>query len=168
VDPVSGFARNGTTLAFRRMRRGAGERTRLGVPVALLALVVIAASASADGMRAVSDETQVARGRYLAHDVAMCVQCHTPRDERGDLDLTRLFAGAPIPVGSPFPHRPWAFQAQALAGLPGWTDADAITLLMTGRRPSGVSPSPPMPSFRFTHDDAAAVVGYLRSLGAAR
>jgi len=74
----------------------------------LLALVAIAASASADAMRALSDETQVARGRYLAHDVAMCVQCHTPRDERGDLDLTRLFAGAPIPVGSPFPHRPWA------------------------------------------------------------
>ena len=149
------------------MRSGGEGCTRFGVPVALLALVAIAASASADAMRA-SDETQLARGRYLAHDVAMCVQCHTPRDERGDLDLTRLFAGAPIPVGSPFPHRPWAFQAPALAGLPGWTDADAITLLMTGHRPSGVSPSPPMPSFRFTHDDAAAVVGYLRSLGAGR
>jgi mono/diheme cytochrome c family protein len=144
------------------------DRTRRRLVVASLVGVALAVTGPAFSADVRVDDAQLARGRYLATDVAMCVQCHTPRDARGDLDLTRLFAGAPIPVGSPFPHRPWAFQAPALVGLPGWTDADAITLLMTGRRPSGVSPNPPMPSFRLGRDDAAAVVGYLRALGAAR
>jgi mono/diheme cytochrome c family protein len=124
--------------------------------VLLLTLTGVAAAASrAD---------QVARGSYLVHHVAMCVQCHTPRDANGELDRTRLLKGAPVPVPSPFPGQPWAFTAPAIAGLPGFSDEDEITLLTTGRRPGSAVPKPPMPPFRLTREDAEAVVAYLRSL----
>ncbi len=106
---------------------------------------------------------QLRQGEYLVLHVAMCVQCHTPRDQEGRLDETRLLRGAPMPVQSPFPAFPWAFQAPALAGLPGWTTEEAITLLRTGKRLDGSSPRPPMPPFRFTPEDAAAIVAYLQS-----
>jgi len=107
---------------------------------------------------------QVARGEYLVNQVAMCVQCHTPRDANGDLDRTHLLQGAPMPVSSPFPNKKWAFRAPAIAGLPGWSDEDVVSLLTTGRRLNGYMPNPPMPPFRLSREDAEAVVAYLRSL----
>ena len=110
---------------------------------------------------------RIARGRYLAHHVAMCVQCHSPRLPDGTLDETKLFTGAPVPFAdAPFPGMHWASRAPAIAGLPGFSDEDEIMLLTTGHRGSGRVPDPPMPPFRFDRDDAAAIVAYLRSLGA--
>jgi len=124
--------------------------------VLLLTLTGVAAAASR--------VDQIARGRYLVHHVAMCVQCHTPRDANGELDRTRLLKGAPIPVSSPFPAQRWAFAAPAIAGLPGLSNEDETTLLTTGRRIGSDAPKPPMPPFRLTREDAEAVVAYLRSL----
>jgi mono/diheme cytochrome c family protein len=107
---------------------------------------------------------QSARGDYLVSHVAMCVQCHTPRDSKGELDRTRLFKGAPIPLRSPFPNHGWAFAAPAIASLPGWTDHDAVALLTTGHRLTGHTPKAPMPPFRLSRDDADAVIAFLRSL----
>lgn len=114
--------------------------------------------------RAAEPGGDVSHGRYLVTHVAMCVQCHTPRDADGNLDSTRLLRGAPIPVRSPFPGQVWAFTAPAIAGLPGWSNADAVQLLTTGRRFNGYAPKPPMPSFRLSRADAEAVIAYLRSL----
>jgi mono/diheme cytochrome c family protein len=94
----------------------------------------------------------------------MCVQCHTPRNAQGELDRTRLFQGAPIPVPTPFPMSQWAFEAPKIAGLPGWMAEDAVRLLQTGKSARGYVPRPPMPPFRMTQEDAAAVVAYLKSL----
>jgi mono/diheme cytochrome c family protein len=113
---------------------------------------------------AAAPEEQTVRGSYLVNHVAMCVQCHTPRDANGDLNRARLLKGAPIPVRSPFPNQTWAFAAPAIAGLPGWTTEDAVTLLTTGRRLNGYMPKRPMPPFRLIREDAEAVVAYLRSL----
>src|ERR1043166_1451124 len=107
---------------------------------------------------------QLQHGEYLVMRVAMCVQCHTPRDQQGRLLETRLLQGAPMPVQSPFRSSPWAFQAPTIAGLPGWPAEDAITVLQTGKRRDGSSPRPPMPPFRFTQEDATAIVAYLQSL----
>ena len=106
----------------------------------------------------------VSRGESLANHVAMCVQCHSPRDAQGGLDRTRLFKGAPIPLRSPFPAQNWAFAAPSIAGLPGWMTEDAMTLLTTGRRVSGYTPKPPMPPFRLSREDAEAIIVYLRLL----
>jgi mono/diheme cytochrome c family protein len=59
----------------------------------------------------------------------------------------------------------WASRAPAIAGLPGFSDEDEIALLTTGHRPFAKSPDPPMPPFRFSREDAAAIVAYLRTLG---
>jgi len=107
---------------------------------------------------------QIQHGKYLVEHVAMCVQCHTPRDAKGVLDRTRLLQGAPIPVPGPFPMAQWAFEAPKIAGLPGWTVANAIRLLQTGMSATGYVPRLPMPPFRMTREDAAAAVAYLKSL----
>ena len=107
---------------------------------------------------------QIERGRYLVHDVAQCVQCHTPRNDRGELVERRLLRGAAIPVRSPYNAIPWAFESPQLAGLPGWSEEEIATLLRTGRRPNGYAPRPPMPTFKMIEQDASAVAAYLMSL----
>jgi mono/diheme cytochrome c family protein len=135
------------------------KRGLLFMSFSSLTVILVAAVLSAQ-----EPNNQIETGRYLVERVAMCVECHTPRDARGKLDRTRLLKGAPIPLKSPFRSRPWAFQAPAIAGLPGWSSADTVTLLTTGHRPSGESPKPPMPPYRMSRKDAEAVVAYLTSL----
>jgi mono/diheme cytochrome c family protein len=106
----------------------------------------------------------IARGRYLVHHVAMCVQCHTPRDENGELVLARVLQGSVVPVERPFASLPWAFRAPHIAGLPGYSDAEAMRLLTEGIAANGRRPLPPMPPFRLASEDARAVVAYLRSI----
>ena len=72
--------------------------------------------------------------------------------------------GAPIPVPAPFPTSQWAFEAPKIASLSGWMAEDAVRLLQTGSSAKGYVPRPPMPPFRMTQEDAAAVVAYLKSL----
>lgn len=131
------------------------------VVVLMAGLKLLSASASDS---ATYTEAQIQHGEYLVKHVAMCVQCHSPRLADGQLDRSKLFQGAPMPVRSPFPNTQWAVRTPALAGLPGWADDDIIHFLMTGRRFNGQSPLPPMPPFRMSREDATAVVAYLRSL----
>ncbi len=105
------------------------------------------------------------RGKYFVEQVAMCVQCHTPRDASGGLLRDKYLAGAPVPVNSPpYPNTKWAARAPAIAGLPGYTSEQGIRLLTEGITSNGRRPDPPMPPFRFTRADAAAIVAYLKSL----
>lgn len=139
------------------------DRWWLGVALALgfgLLPTPVAGAQEAVG----TAKSSVQRGHYLVHSVAKCIECHTPRDSRGNLDRTRVLKGAPVPIVSPFPNRPWAFQAPAIAGLPGWTVPEAVQLLTTGRRASGYIPRPPMPEYRLSREDAADVAAYLKSL----
>ncbi|MGH7201198.1 MAG: c-type cytochrome [Planctomycetaceae bacterium] len=134
-----------------------------------VALLIIAAHATGQDDAepidaAAGPASGVDRGRYLVHHVAMCVQCHSPRDAQGGLRERQLLQGAPMPVESPFAGQEWAAYAPRLAGLPGWESGRIVTLLRTGRRPNGESPRPPMPRFQMTEQDARAVVAYLKSL----
>lgn len=106
----------------------------------------------------------VERGKYLVENVAMCVQCHSPRDAKGKLIQGKLLSGARIPVASPWLNEKWAAHAPKIAGLPGWAKEDFVTLLMTGKRPTGEIPRSPMPSFRMTREDAEAIADYLKTL----
>jgi len=130
-------------------------------PIAL-GLVLLGAAAPLPQSK---PDPRIERGRYLVHEVAMCVQCHSPRDANGELIAERLLRGEAIPFSSPYPSQRWAFRAPAIAGLPGYSKADGVRLLMTGLTPSGKTPLPPMPPFRMTKEDAEAVVEYLASLG---
>lgn len=114
--------------------------------------------------QAAGDGEQIQRGRYLVRDVAQCVECHTPRDPRGNLLTDRLLQGAAIPLSSPFPGGDWAFKSPWIAGLKNYDTQTVIHLLQHGRRPDGYTPRRPMPSYRFSEADAQAVVAYLASL----
>jgi mono/diheme cytochrome c family protein len=111
-----------------------------------------------------SSPAAVERGRYLTHDVAMCVQCHSPRDDKGEIVKGKEFSGARIRVESPFPGPPWAVQAPNLRGLAGFSQDGVVRLLGEGIAHTGSPPQSPMPPFRMTREDATAIVAYLRSL----
>ena len=106
------------------------------------------------------------RGRYIAHDVAMCVQCHTPRDASGALIEEQEFMGAPFPVAAPgfIPEGAWCVTTPRIAGLPGFTDAEAVEFFMNGARLGRHQPKWPMPPFHLSREDAEALVAYLRGL----
>lgn len=145
--------------------RGSSKLLGVATGVAALAMLTAGGGRTVAGGQA-ADPALIERGRYITHDVAMCIQCHTPRDASGELDDTRPFQGATIPLESPFPGRPWAAYAPAIAGTGHLTDEDLMSVLTTGRRTTGSAPMPPMPPFRMAEQDAAAVVAYLRSLPA--
>src|SRR5262245_16773116 len=111
-----------------------------------------------------ADPRLIERGRYLAHDVAMCVQCHSPRDRKGAILRGEEFRGAPNPFPPPFEGAPWAIRSVNIRGLGGLPEEAVLRLLTTGIGRRGTPPDPPMPPFRMSKADAEAVVAYLRSL----
>ena len=131
-----------------------------GLSLALLA----AAKAPAPPPPPAASGAAIERGRYLVHDVALCIQCHSPRDEDGNLIATKLLTGARIPVRSPYPAQPWAYQAPNIRGMIGYTEAEGVRLLTEGITRGGTPPKPPMQRFHMTPEDARAVVAYLKSL----
>jgi len=142
-----------------------------GVRIGLLGLAAAFALCFRLGERAshAAEQPTIERGRYLVESVAVCQDCHTPRDKNGDYDRSRWLAGGPHNFRPVKPLRDWADIAPPLAGLPGWlNDADVVHLLMTGRRPDGRRPRPPMKEFKMSEPDAKAVVAYLRSLSPPR
>jgi len=106
----------------------------------------------------------IERGRYLVEDVAMCAECHSPRDAHGAVIPGQRFMGAPIPFLPPWPND-WATRAPRNKALPGYTDDLAIRLLTQGSiGRDGVPLKRPMPAYRMSRQDALDVIAYLRSL----
>jgi mono/diheme cytochrome c family protein len=133
-------------------------------------------SASSQTSRKASDRPQdkavnqgsigsVERGKYIVEDVAVCSQCHTPRDGNGAADRSHWLEGAAVWLKPADNSENWPLQAPRLAGNPPGTDAEMITLLTTGIWSDGKYLRPPMPQFRLSRQDAEAVVAYLKSLG---
>ncbi len=111
-----------------------------------------------------ANQSQIDRGKYLVDNVGMCEECHTPRDSNGNLDESRRLQGAAIWIVPVHPMTNWAMRAPALAGLPGFTDAEAETVLEQGIGPNGLPIQPPMHVYHMNAADAQAIVAYLRSL----
>lgn len=133
--------------------------------LAVAALLLAAFSSNAAlAARPAKQAALIERGSYLVNNAGMCIDCHSPRNERGELIAERALQGAPIGF-TPAAPMPWAPSAPALAGLPSMTEAQAMTFLQTGVRPDGSRPRPPMPGYRFNEADARAIVAFLKSLG---
>ena len=109
------------------------------------------------------NSAQIERGRYLVHGVALCIDCHSPRDEKGQFLAGKHLTGAALGFAATVPM-PWAPAAPGIAGLENFTPEQAVKFLMTGERPSGVPVLPPMPAYRMDQEEAEAVVAYLKSL----
>jgi mono/diheme cytochrome c family protein len=108
----------------------------------------------------------VEHGRYIVEDVAMCEECHTPRDANGNLDESRKLQGAPIWIQPVRPTTGWANRAPGLSGFVGFTDAQGEDILERGIGPNGLAIQPPMHVYHMNQADAQAVMAYLRSLPA--
>jgi mono/diheme cytochrome c family protein len=136
--------------------------------IGLLLILLLGAStfapAAAQSDRTANEKGFLVRGKYLVERVAMCADCHSPRNERGEFIRARWLGGSPLSFKPTVPIPDWADTAVPVAGLPGWNEADAIKFFVRGETPSGQPGRPPMPAFRFTEKDATAVVAYLKSL----
>ena len=110
-----------------------------------------------------NSETSVARGKYIVEGVAICGQCHTPRDAANNPDRSHWLEGAPVWLRPAQPVEDWPLQAPRIAGNPPGTDAEMVKLLTTGIWRDGRYLRPPMPQFRMTRQDAESVVAYLKS-----
>jgi mono/diheme cytochrome c family protein len=161
-----------TTVDSRPARPSSRTRVAVSFLVVLIGVIAglsysyqrsLAAAPAQQTAAPDSSSSPAARGAYLATHVAMCVQCHSGRDRHGDLLESEKFKGGAIPVTSPYPGKEWAVKTPALAGLPGFTDAQIIQLLTEGRAGDRPAPRAPMPPFRMMRQDAEAIVAFLRS-----
>lgn len=108
---------------------------------------------------------KVKYGEYLA-EIGHCMECHTPRNGKGMLQMSRKGAG-----GQVFPG-PWGKSVSRNitpheTGLKNWTDAEIARAIRTGVRKDGQPLKPPM-AFDFYKNindaDMAALIAYLRTL----
>ena len=125
---------------------------------------IISVASDYDHSFTVTPDAQIKRGQYIVQRVSMCGDCHTPKTDKGEYDMTAWLAGDVLDFKPSHPM-PFAAVAPQIAGLPTMpTDEMAIRFFETGTNATGKLAMPPMPRFRFEHDDAVAVVAYLRSL----
>ncbi len=125
-------------------------------------LLLTAPMAAAQG--AAKQVNLIAHGKYLVTRVAMCGDCHTPHDQRGQEIAGRELQGSVLDFQPLHPVPGWVAAAPPIAGLGGWTEGQAVRFLMTGLDRSNKYAAPPMSRYRFSRSDAEAVVAYLKSL----
>lgn len=111
-----------------------------------------------------ASQAEIGRGRYIVENVAMCPQCHTSRDDNGQLDPERPLDGAPEFFQPPHPDSNWPLRAPRIGGDLPASDQDMVKLLTTGIWTDGKTLRLPMMPFRMNEADAKAVVAYLHSV----
>ena len=115
---------------------------------------------------------QIARGRYLAHHVAVCIDCHSERD--WDHFAAPPIVGTEGKGGEVFPEEagfPGTLIAPNItpAALGNWSDGDVVRAVTTGVNKSGEAlfPLMPYPAYaQMTQEDVYAIVAYVRTLKA--
>jgi mono/diheme cytochrome c family protein len=151
-----------------RKIRGFLLRQGLCTAISVVSLCGINQAQQAKKTAGAMPTADVARGKYLVENVAMCVQCHTPRYGDGTLDRNRLLQGAPV-IWAPANGDPnWPLMAPRIGGSLPASDADMIKLLTTGIWITGQPLRLPMMPFRMNEADARAVIEYLKSVAPAR
>jgi mono/diheme cytochrome c family protein len=125
--------------------------------------LVIAAGVTLRGQ-----DAKVQRGKYLVEEIARCQECHTPKTDAGELDRTKWLKGAKLDVAPVATIQGWHAASPDLTSTSAlWTrwGADGMTkFLETAKNPRGGKAGPPMPAYTLQHDDADAIVAYLKSL----
>lgn len=115
-----------------------------------------------------ADSDNIARGKYLVEEVAKCQECHTPRLETGELDKTKLLKGATLDFAPTHEIKGWHKTSPNITSnstlFTRWKDEGMVKFLETAVNPRGGKADPPMPAYMLNHDDALAIVAYLKSL----
>lgn len=115
-----------------------------------------------------ADDAKIERGRYLVEEVGKCQECHTPRNEKGELDKAKWLKGTELDFQATKPVEGWHSRSPDLTGgsrlFQRWNDDGMVKFLTTGKNPRGNKAGPPMPTYTMKQDDAEAIVAYLKSL----
>ena len=111
-----------------------------------------------------SSKAEIDRGKYIVENVAMCPQCHTPRNSDATLDHAHELEGSAEFFQPPHPDQNWPLKAPRIGGNPPANDQDMIKLLTTGIWTDGKPLRLPMMPFRLSEADAKAVLAYLKSV----
>ena len=136
------------------------SNTALALP---LAFAICLSALAAD-----SKSAMIARGKYLVEEVAKCQMCHTPRLESGEYDMSKWMKGAVLDFQPMKEVKGWHKTSPDLT--PGsrlwmrWGEATILKYLTTGLAMNGKPADPPMPAYKFTQNDAEAVLEFLKSL----
>jgi hypothetical protein len=114
------------------------------------------------------------RGRYLAAESGLCVECHTPHLAPGAdvLDTTKFFSGgedysalfAATLMIHPVSKN---LTSDATTGLGTWALSDVLAAIKTGKAKDGSGICPPMPTADYaniTTADATDIANYIKSL----
>jgi mono/diheme cytochrome c family protein len=112
------------------------------------------------------------RGRYLAGQIGVCMECHTQHlNGPVPLDTTRLFAGDEIfHLPAPFGDVRSSNITPDPNGIKGWTPQNVSDLLKLGTNNKGMPICPPMPAGPtqafggLTKDDALDIGYYLTTI----
>lgn len=112
---------------------------------------------------------KIARGQYLAHHVAVCIDCHSTRN-------FDYYSGPIVPDtegkgGMEFPDVAGTFYPSNItpAALGNWSDGEIVRAITSGVNKNGEAlfPMMPYPIYNFlAQDDVEAIVAYLRTLPA--
>lgn len=155
---------------------------RLTIAIAIIVLLVSAVAGyvqlalpdvgDAPELKLERSPERVERGRYLAHSVMICMDCHSSRD-------WTVFAGPMKPEGigaggerfGPEMGFPGTFYSPNITpyALADWTDGDLFRAITTGVNKHGGALFPLMPYLRFGSmdvEDIYDVMAYIRSLPA--
>lgn len=106
------------------------------------------------------------RGAYLVQGLGHCNECHANRNSFGAMVSDPFLAGGVIPVQN------WYAPDLSMGregGLAGWSEADVVALLKTGRSSKGTALGPMAEvvlksTQHLTDADLAAIALYLKSL----
>lgn len=112
------------------------------------------------------------RGQYLVDHVAVCIDCHTPRNSDGSFDMTRYLAGLDCfldidPRQDGFGCLSTANLTNDVTGLMNRTDAQIKDMFLNGVRPNGEAMNAFMPYYSYhnmSDEDADAIVAFLRTV----
>jgi hypothetical protein len=116
---------------------------------------------------------QAQKGRYLAGQIGVCMECHTKHVMMSPipLDTTKLFAGNEVfSLPPPFGDVHSANITPDMNGIKDWTPEDVKNLLKMGTDKMGNRICPPMPAGSMqafgdlTEDDALAIGYYLTTI----
>jgi mono/diheme cytochrome c family protein len=129
-----------------------------------LAFGVVTALSFAQG----DDDAKLAKGKYIAEEVARCEDCHTPRLLSGELVKSGWFKGTTLEYAPVTDVKGWHQKSPDITSTSAlwarWGDDGMVAFLETAKNPRGGTAGPPMPPYKMSHEDALAVVAYLKSL----
>ena len=116
-----------------------------------------------------AQDEKIARGKYLVEEVAKCQECHTPKlTGTGEMVKSAWLKGTTLDFAPVNPVPGWHAKSPDITSTSGlwarWTEEGMVKFLETGKNPRGNKADPPMPAYTLSHDDAVAVMTYLKSL----